>query len=126
MIVTARLGRYVRQAEVIIMNSNTNLLHARLLMLTAIVAFTSMAVSGRYASVDLDTFEIMLNGNSIGGLFFMGYAILTARLRTISYRYVKLHVFRNIFHLKAQNLWFFAITVIPLVQVFALEFTLPI
>ncbi len=108
------------------MNSSTNFLHTRLLILTAIVAFTSMAVSGRYASVDLDTFEIMLQGSLIWGLFVMGYAILIERLRTISYRYVKLHVFRNIFHLKAQNLWFFAITVIPLVQVFALEFTLPI
>ena len=69
MIVPARLGRYVRQAEVIIKNSNTNLLHAHLLMLTAIVAFTSMAVSGRYASIELNTFEVIFYQSLIGVLF---------------------------------------------------------
>ena len=34
--------------------------------------------------------------------------------------------FPNIFHFRAPNLWFYAITIIPLVQVFALEFTVPI
>ena len=107
-------------------NSNTNLLQALLLMLTAIAAFTSMAISGRYASVDLDTFEIMLYRSLIGFLFVLSYAKATSQFRTISHHNIKLHVLRNVFHFTAQNLWFFAITVIPLVQVFALEFTVPI
>ena len=36
------------------------------------------------------------------------------------------HVVRNLFHFTGQNLWFFALTVIPLAQVFALEFTTPL
>ena len=40
--------------------------------------------------------------------------------------YLRDHFFSNIFHFSAQNLWFYAITVIPLVQVLALEFTVPI
>lgn len=33
---------------------------------------------------------------------------------------------RNLAHFSGQNLWFYAVTVIPLAQVFALEFTSPI
>ncbi len=33
---------------------------------------------------------------------------------------------RNLSHFAGQNLWFYAITVIPLAQVFALEFTSPL
>jgi drug/metabolite transporter (DMT)-like permease len=33
---------------------------------------------------------------------------------------------RNVFHFTGQNLWFYAITLIPLAQVFALEFTSPL
>ena len=95
-------------------------------MLTAIAAFTSMAVSGRYASAELDTFEIMLYRSLIGFLLVLSFATTTSRLRHISFLNLKLHAVRNLFHFTAQNLWFFAITVIPLVQVFALEFTVPI
>ena len=37
-----------------------------------------------------------------------------------------LHLIRNVMHFSGQNLWFFAVTMIPLAQVFALEFTQPI
>ena len=37
-----------------------------------------------------------------------------------------LHFFRNAAHFSGQNLWFYAITAIPLAQVFALEFTTPL
>ena len=37
-----------------------------------------------------------------------------------------LHLLRNVFHFTAQNLWFYALALIPLAQVFALEFTTPI
>ena len=41
-------------------------------------------------------------------------------------RCLPLQGLRNIFHFTGQNLWFWAITVIPLAQVFALEFTAPL
>ena len=37
-----------------------------------------------------------------------------------------LHLRRNLFHYTGQNLWFYAVTVIPLSQLVALEFTNPI
>jgi drug/metabolite transporter (DMT)-like permease len=33
---------------------------------------------------------------------------------------------RNVIHFAGQNLWFYALTVLPLAQVFALEFTSPL
>jgi len=47
-------------------------------------------------------------------------------LQQISRNRLRLHATRNICHFAGQNLWFYAITVIPLAQVFALEFTTPI
>ena len=73
-------------------------------MLTAIAAFTSMAISGRYASVDLDTFEIMLYRSLIGFLFVLSYAKATYQFKTISHQNIKLHALRNMFHFTAQNL----------------------
>ena len=37
-----------------------------------------------------------------------------------------MHLVRNAAHFTGQNLWFYAVTLIPLAQVFALEFTSPI
>jgi drug/metabolite transporter (DMT)-like permease len=50
----------------------------------------------------------------------------TGRLGQARTQRIRLHAFRNLAHFAGQNLWFFAITVIPLAQVFALEFTTPI
>jgi drug/metabolite transporter (DMT)-like permease len=47
-------------------------------------------------------------------------------LGQITRRSPGLHLGRNIFHFAGQNLWFYAITVVPLAQVFALEFTAPL
>ncbi|TMV76608.1 DMT family transporter, partial [Thioclava sp. BHET1] len=41
-------------------------------------------------------------------------------------RHMGLHFIRNICHFGGQNLWFWALTMIPLAQVFALEFTSPL
>ena len=68
----------------------------------------------------------MLYRSLIGFLFVLSHAKATSQLEIISYHYNKLHALRKVFHFTAQNLWCFAITVIPLVQVFALEFTVPI
>jgi drug/metabolite transporter (DMT)-like permease len=39
---------------------------------------------------------------------------------------MRLQLVRNVAHFTAQNFWFYAVTVAPLAQVFALEFTMPI
>lgn len=101
-------------------------IRAALWMIGSIVSFSSMAIAGRAASVELDTFEILLYRSLIGVVLVLSVAsyagtrgqIATARLGT--------QALRNLFHFTGQNLWFYAITVAPLAQVFALEFTMPV
>ncbi|MBV2361093.1 DMT family transporter [Thalassococcus sp. CAU 1522] len=95
-------------------------------MIGAIVSFTSMAVAGRAVSLDLDTFEIMLFRSLIGIVLVLAVSSLAGTRRQIRAQRLGLHGMRNISHFAGQNLWFYAITVIPLAQVFALEFTSPI
>lgn len=95
-------------------------------MIGAIVSFSSMAIAGRAVSTSLDTFEIMLFRSLVGIVIVVTIGLATGTLRTVSGRNLGLHLGRNLAHFAGQNLWFFAITVIPLAQVFALEFTTPI
>lgn len=99
---------------------------AALWMSGAIVSFTSMAVAGRAVSVDLDTFEIMLYRSIVGLCVVLSVASATGHLHTITRRHLNLHIVRNLGHFAGQNLWLYALTLIPLAQVFAMEFTSPI
>jgi len=101
-------------------------LQAALWMIGAILSFSSMAVAGRELSSVLDTFEIMMYRSFIGIAIVLVLGLALGTLRQISARNLVLHGMRNLAHFAGQNLWFFAITVIPLAQVFALEFTSPI
>ena len=95
-------------------------------MTGAIASFSTMAVAGREVSFALDTFEIMLFRSVVGVIIVVFAAIAFGTLRQINRQQFSLHFARNIMHFIGQNLWFYAVTVIPLAQVFALEFTSPI
>ena len=95
-------------------------------MTGAIASFVAMAVAGRAVSFQLDTFEIMLFRSFIGFLLVLGFILVRGEGKNLSRRHMGVHVVRNLFHFSGQNLWFFALTVIPLAQVFALEFTTPL
>ena len=101
-------------------------LRAGLWMLGAVASFSSMAVAGRAVSFELDTFEIMMYRSIVGFVLVLGVARLTGQIDTITTRSPRTHIIRNLCHFTGQNLWFYAITVIPLAQVFALEFTAPL
>ncbi|CUH77289.1 DMT family transporter [Tropicibacter naphthalenivorans] len=100
-------------------------LRACLWMIGAIASFTTMAVAGRAVSLTLDTFEIMLFRSLIGIVIVLVVASITGARRQITRRSMGTHLIRNLFHFSGQNLWFYSITVIPLAQVFAIEFTSP-
>lgn len=101
-------------------------LRAALWMIGAIVSFSSMAVAGRAVSFELDTFELLLYRSLIGIVIVLLIGGAAGTLKQITPRYFGTHLTRNISHFAGQNLWYFAITVIPLAQVFALEFTSPL
>ncbi|MEO0359143.1 MAG: DMT family transporter, partial [Pseudomonadota bacterium] len=99
---------------------------AALWMTGAIVSFTSMAVAGRLVRVDLNTFEIMMYRSYLGVIVVLILACAFGTLKHINTRHMGLHTVRNLAHFTGQNLWFYALPLIPLAQLFALEFTSPI
>ena len=99
---------------------------AALWMMGAIAAFSSMAVAGRELSVTHDTFEIMFFRSLVGICVVSAILTLTRKWHQVSTERLGLHGIRNVLHFTGQNLWFYAIGIIPLAQVFALEFTQPI
>ena len=95
-------------------------------MTGAIASFSSMAVAGREVSGELDTFEIMMYRSLFGVIIVVAGAWVFKTLRQINTDSFGLHAVRNLAHFTGQNLWFYAVTAIPLAQVFALEFTTPL
>lgn len=102
-------------------------LRAAVWMLGAIGSFTLMGVAGRELSADYSTFEIMF-WRSLVGLPILGVALWfsAAGAAQLTTRRPGLHLGRNLAHFFGQNCWFYAIGLIPLAQVFAIEFTNPI
>jgi len=103
-----------------------NPLRAAVWMIGAIVAFSAMAVAGRAASLELDTFEMMTYRSVIGLVVVLAVGGYAGTLNQISTRHLGAQFARNLAHFTGQNLWFFALTVAPLAVVFALEFTSPL
>lgn len=101
-------------------------LRAALWMIGAIASFSSMAIAGRAVSFQLDTFEIMMYRSLFGICIVLGVAGVAGTLGQVTRRHMGVHLLRNMAHFTGQNLWFYAVTVIPLAQVFALEFTSPL
>ena len=101
-------------------------LQAALWMSGAIASFSSMAVAGRAIAGTHDTFELMFYRSLVGILVVVVVSRLAGTIGQVGTRRIGLHLIRNVMHFAGQNLWFYAITLIPLAQVFALEFTSPL
>lgn len=103
----------------------TNFLRAACWMLGAIASFSAMAVAARIVLGDLSAMQLMFYRNilAVGVLLLCLPVIGMHRLRV---RQPLTHLVRHSVHFFAQYAWFVAIALIPLAQVFALEFTVPI
>lgn len=101
-------------------------LTAVLWMTGSIAAFTAMAIATRAVKSTHDTFEILAFRSIIGVGLVLALGLATGRLRRITAQRLPSHVLRNTVHFTGQALWFWALTQIPLAQVFALEFTSPL
>ena len=96
-------------------------------MMGAVVSFVAMAVAGRALLTDMNTFELMLYRSLVGfAIVSLVIALGDAGFSQVRTTHFGLHLKRNLFHYTGQNLWFFAVAIIPLSQLVALEFTNPI
>lgn len=110
-----------------------NLYLSALWMAGAIFAFSATAVAGREATHALSDSAL-----SISQLVFfrnvIGLAVVTALVlmftsaqqRRLTASAFKLHLGRNTSHFMGQWCWFYGLSILPLAQVFAIEFTVPI
>ena len=101
-------------------------LAAALWMTGSIASFSGMAIAVRELKGAHDTFEIMAVRSLVGLLIVVVVARAMGRLGDVRADRLGGHLLRNIIHFTGQNLWIWAVTVIPLAQVFALEFTSPV
>lgn len=100
-------------------------LRAAAWMAGAIASFSGMAIAARIVLGDLSTLQLMFYRNiiAVSVLLLCMPVIGVGRLRI---HQPWTHAIRHSIHFLAQYAWFVAIALIPLAQVFALEFTVPI
>ena len=84
-----------------------------------------MAVAGRETTRELSVFEIM-EIRSVLGFVLLYPLIRRAGFASLKTSRLPQHVLRNLVHYGAQLGWFLALTLIPIGQVVAIEFTMPI
>ncbi len=107
--------------------STPSIARAAAWMAVALLCFTTMAVSGREAGRVMPIADLLVWRSLIG--FLIVLVILSfpsqgfAQVRTAR---PGMHLIRNCGHFFGQYGWYTAVTMIPLAQLFALEFTSPI
>ena len=99
-------------------------------MLGAITSFTLLSLSGRELSGDLNAFQIMLYRSIISLLIVLALLAFGGRgdsgfgqLRTSIPGF---HLARNAVHYVGQYSWFYVLPFLPLVQITAIDFSMPI
>lgn len=92
----------------------------------ALVSFCLMAIGARELAGGIGTFQILFFRSTIG-LIVVTFVISQAKRSSLfKTNRLKLQLGRNIFHFLGQYGWFLGIGLLPLAQVFALEFTMPL
>jgi drug/metabolite transporter (DMT)-like permease len=85
-----------------------------------------MAVAGREATRTLPVFQIMEMRSVLGFVLLWPLLHASGGLAAVRTGRIGRHIARNTVHYSAQFGWFLALTMIPIAQVVAIEFTMPI
>jgi drug/metabolite transporter (DMT)-like permease len=85
-----------------------------------------VVVAGREATRELNVFQIMELRSGLGLLMLYPLIRLSGGFAALKTSRPLTHVARNLIHYCGQLGWFYALTLIPIGQVVALEFTMPI
>ncbi|MFT5730538.1 MAG: drug/metabolite transporter (DMT)-like permease [Desulforhopalus sp.] len=101
-------------------------MHAVIWMTGALVSFCLMAIGARELSGEVSIFQILFFRSVIGLLFISSVILFFKNKVSIRTKKIGLHSFRNVIHFFGQYGWFLGIGILPLAEVFALEFTVPI
>jgi drug/metabolite transporter (DMT)-like permease len=85
-----------------------------------------MVVAGREATRGLNVFELMEIRSVMGFFLLLPFVLRSGGFAAVRTRRLPHHIARNLAHYAAQLGWFFALTLIPIAQVVAIEFTMPV
>lgn len=105
--------------------SRKDVLRAALWMIGTLASFTAMALSVRELSSTMSTFQLLFF-RSVVGLVVISFLIWQSGWGQIKSKQLGLQIFRNIIHYGGQFGWFVGIALLPLAEVFAIEYTVPI
>jgi len=91
----------------------------------AVLSFSVMAVAVRELTRTLGSFEILFL-RSVVSLAIMAAILPYCGLHALRTQRFGLHMARNVLHFGGQYAWVYAISLLPLATVFAIEFTMPV
>jgi drug/metabolite transporter (DMT)-like permease len=117
---------FFQLAEALLMRSPAPVARAAIWMVGWLAMMLVLPVAGREAARELTLVQVMELRSVLG--FLMMYPLIhrSGGLAAVRSQRPWLHVWRNGVHFAAQYGWLLAITLIPLAQVIAIEFTMPI
>ena len=101
-------------------------LNAMAWMSGALFSFCFMAVAARELSHGINTLEILFGRSLVGLVGSVGLIVGTRQWALFKTEKFKFHVGRNLSHYFGQYGWFLGVSLLPLSQVFAIEFTSPL
>jgi drug/metabolite transporter (DMT)-like permease len=95
-------------------------------MVGALTSTSMMAVSIREIGPGLSAFQILFIRSFIGLIIVATVIGLSGKTQQFFTQQPKLHLARSVFHFCGQYGWITGVTLLPLAEVFAIEFTAPI
>lgn len=108
------------------MPARSNTTRAAFWMAGWLLLMVVIAVAGREAMREMPLFQIMGVRSVLGLLLLWPLVRAAGGLRAMKTQRLPQHVLRNAIHYAAQYGWFAALVLIPLAQVVAIEFTMPL
>ncbi len=101
------------------------MIRAALWMAGTLLSFAGMAIGARELASELSTFQILFY-RSLIGLILVSVLVGGSGWHQVRAQRWELHLARNSAHFLGQLGWFYGIAVLPLAEVFAIEFTTPL
>ncbi len=90
-----------------------------------LTATLGMTIAGRELAQAVSIFELMMFRSVFATLILIPFVMLNGGIRHRLSQF-RLHTLRNVIHYAAQYAWFSALLLIPLAEVIAIEFTMPL
>jgi drug/metabolite transporter (DMT)-like permease len=107
------------------LSKHTKLYRAILWITGTLFSFLTMAVAARELTDTLDPFVIVFLRSTVALAAIMCCVLYHGR-KTINTQRIFLHTTRNVIHYAGNLAWIIGVSLIPLAQVFAIEFSIPI